>query len=146
MKSPERPITTTQAARLVKISSSTILRAVISKKIPSFKTPGGHYRLSRADVLKFFQVGRSKIGEMAETIAEMECLFELQRARVAEASRQWQRLTGQRNIHPGLGQLIAWLMDQAELDYDKKKLGLGKSDPKLHRAWRKRWMKWSRDA
>ena len=132
-----RPITTTQAARLVKVSPATMLRAVVSKKIPSFKTPGGHHRLNREDVLEFFKVGRTRTREMEEELKENRALFELQHVRVAEASRHWQRETRRRHIHPDIGQLVAWLMDKAKLKY--KNTGLGKGDPRLHAAWRKKW-------
>lgn len=53
---PQR-MTTAAAARLVGVSSSTMLRAVQAKKIKSFKTPGGHFRLDPEAVVKFFNKG-----------------------------------------------------------------------------------------
>ena len=48
------PMTTTQAARAVHVSPSTILRAVQAGKLRGFATPGGHFRLDAKAVLQFF--------------------------------------------------------------------------------------------
>lgn len=51
--------TTTRAAELIGgMSASTIYRAVQKGKIKSFRTPGGHYRVSVADVQAFARATR----------------------------------------------------------------------------------------
>lgn len=46
-------MTTTSAAKVCGVSSSTLLRAVKARKIKASKTPGGHYRVTLADVRAF---------------------------------------------------------------------------------------------
>lgn len=53
---PSPRLTTPQAARLVGISPATMLRAVRAKKIKSFRTPGGHFRIDPEDAVRFFRV------------------------------------------------------------------------------------------
>lgn len=77
--------------------------------------------------------------DWTQRLVEYECLFELGHSRVGEAIKHWQRETGQHHVHPDLGELMAWVMTKAGLGFDKKKMGLGKSDPKLHGAWRKKY-------
>ncbi|AMS03937.1 helix-turn-helix DNA binding protein [Gordonia phage UmaThurman] len=50
-------LTTTEAASLVRISRSTLFRAVEAGKITPLRTPGGHFRFRRSDVLAMLKVG-----------------------------------------------------------------------------------------
>ena len=45
-------LTTTQAAIAIGLSPSTVLRALKDGKLKSFKTPGGHYRVSLEEAKK----------------------------------------------------------------------------------------------
>ena len=120
------PMTTTQAASLVHVSPSTILRAVQMKKLRAFKTPGGHSRLDSGAVIRLFQESGPEhlsVAQMEEKLNEYDHLFEMQRRRVSEAAGHWRKATRE-TCTPDLGQLVAWLMDKARLPY--KKTGLGK--------------------
>lgn len=54
-KEPRRYLTTTQAARRAHVSPSTLLRAVQTKKLKAFSTPGGHFRVDPASLEAFLQ-------------------------------------------------------------------------------------------
>ena len=54
-KEPRRYLTTTQAARRAHVSPSTLLRAVQTKKLKAFSTPGGHFRVDPASLDAFLQ-------------------------------------------------------------------------------------------
>lgn len=45
-------LTTTQAAKYLNISMATLKKIIIQGKIKAFKTPGGHYRIRKADLLE----------------------------------------------------------------------------------------------
>lgn len=47
---PHRSLTTTQAAAIVGLSPSTVLRAIKDGKLKAWATPGGHWRVALADV------------------------------------------------------------------------------------------------
>lgn len=49
----EKRYTTTQAAKLLGLSPSTVLRAVNDKKLKAQVTPGGHFRITRSAVMDF---------------------------------------------------------------------------------------------
>ena len=51
-----RYLTTTQAARLAHLSPSTLLRAIQSKKLKDFSTPGGHFRVDPASLQTFMEL------------------------------------------------------------------------------------------
>lgn len=48
-------MTTSQAARLAHLSSSTLLRAIQNKQLKAFSTPGGHYRVDRPSLDEFLR-------------------------------------------------------------------------------------------
>jgi excisionase family DNA binding protein len=54
-KETPRYLTTTQAARRAHVSPSTLLRAVQSKKLKAFSTPGGHFRIDPVSLQVFLQ-------------------------------------------------------------------------------------------
>lgn len=80
-----------------------------------------------------------KVQGLQEANNEMECILDLQRTRIYEAKEHWRKAHREPLTSPDLGQLVAWLMDKAGLKY--KNTGLGKADPLLHKAWRKKWGK-----
>ena len=45
-------LTTTQAAEMLNVSTSTFKKFITSGKIKVIKTPGGHYRISRKVLMK----------------------------------------------------------------------------------------------
>jgi excisionase family DNA binding protein len=45
--------TTSEAARICRISPSTLFRAIRNNQIKAFATPGGHYRITREDLDRF---------------------------------------------------------------------------------------------
>src|SRR3990167_1419099 len=49
-------LTTTKAARILGLSTSTVLRAIQAGKLKSRKTPGGHHRVTMSDVEGLFGV------------------------------------------------------------------------------------------
>lgn len=50
---PEKRYTTTEAAKLLSLSPSTVLRAVKDKMIKTQTTPGGHFRIPASCVEEF---------------------------------------------------------------------------------------------
>lgn len=44
--------TTMEAARILRVSSQTIRNYIYSGKIKSYRTPGGHHRVSKDDLQK----------------------------------------------------------------------------------------------
>ena len=42
--------TTTEAARILRVSTQTIRNYIYSGKIKSYRTPGGHHRVSKDDL------------------------------------------------------------------------------------------------
>ena len=42
--------TTTEAARILRVSTQTIRNYIYSGKIRSYRTPGGHHRVSKDDL------------------------------------------------------------------------------------------------
>jgi excisionase family DNA binding protein len=42
--------TTTEAARILRVSNQTIRNYIYSGKIKSYRTPGGHHRVSKDDL------------------------------------------------------------------------------------------------
>ncbi len=68
-------ITSTQAARLAGVSSSTILRALISRKIRSFTTPGGHFRVAPKNVLAHFKpTHRTRLEELTAAVERWKAM------------------------------------------------------------------------
>lgn len=55
MRRPRSPdtLTTTQAALLLEVSHDVVARMADADELPSTKTPGGHRRFARADVLAY---------------------------------------------------------------------------------------------
>ena len=49
----EKRYTTTQAAKILGLSSSTVLRAVKDKALAAHTTPGGHFRIPESSVEAF---------------------------------------------------------------------------------------------
>lgn len=49
----EKRFTTTQAAKILGLSSSTVLRAVKDKMLRAQTTPGGHFRILESSVDAF---------------------------------------------------------------------------------------------
>jgi len=45
-------LTTTQAASYLNISIATLKKLILLGKIKSFKTPGGHYRIFKKELLE----------------------------------------------------------------------------------------------
>lgn len=45
--------TTSQLGAKSKTSASTILRAILARKIKAYKTPGGHFRITEENAQKF---------------------------------------------------------------------------------------------
>lgn len=45
-------LTGSQAAQLLNLSKTTLNKMIVKKKIRWFKTPGGHFRIHRDDLLK----------------------------------------------------------------------------------------------
>ena len=52
MKSSDIFLTSPQAARFLNVSKATLSKLISQKKIRWFKTPGGHFRIHREDLLK----------------------------------------------------------------------------------------------
>jgi len=76
---------------------------------------------------------QKRIAEMEAEIAENDEMFELQRERTIEASREWQQATGQHNVWPDLGTLIDWLRgDRARLRGALERLRNGDDQPEYH--------------
>lgn len=50
---PEKRYTTTEAAKLLSLSPSTVLRAVKDKMLKTHTTPGGHFRIPASSVEAF---------------------------------------------------------------------------------------------
>jgi excisionase family DNA binding protein len=48
-----RFIGTHQAARLLSVDAGTVIRWADAGKLPSFRTPGGHRRIRREDLMQF---------------------------------------------------------------------------------------------
>ncbi len=51
-KNDEKFLTASQAAELLNVSISTLKKFIHSGKIKALKTPGGHYRVLRKDLLE----------------------------------------------------------------------------------------------
>lgn len=47
-------LTTAQAAEMLNLGVSTLKKFIFSGKLKVFKTPGGHYRISKKDLLEEF--------------------------------------------------------------------------------------------
>lgn len=62
-KEAPRYFTTTQAARRAHLSPSTLLRAVQTKKLKAFSTPGGHFRIDPVSLEIFLQGSGQNIGK-----------------------------------------------------------------------------------
>lgn len=50
MNEPGEPLTTGEVATIFGVTTLTVKRWADDGKLPSFRTPGGHYRFNRADV------------------------------------------------------------------------------------------------
>ena len=60
-------LTTSQAAELLNISNATLKKFIISGKVKTFRTPGGHYRIRKLDLLKdLYYSGAKTEGEAYE--------------------------------------------------------------------------------
>lgn len=51
--STQRFLGTHQAARFLSVDAGTVIRWADAGKLPSFRTPGGHRRILREDLLRF---------------------------------------------------------------------------------------------
>lgn len=49
----DRPITTHQAAQILRVTPMTIIRWIDSGKLPAWRTVGGHWRIERNDLETF---------------------------------------------------------------------------------------------
>ena len=49
----ERPLTTGDVARQCYVSNAAVLKWIKSRKLKAYRTPGGHYRIKRADFIAF---------------------------------------------------------------------------------------------
>lgn len=47
-------------------------------------------------------------------VKELEALFALQRTRMDEATKMWQKATGKADVLPDLGDILAWFMERIE--------------------------------
>ena len=54
IQSEKEFLTTREAAKVLNISTATLKKFIFMGKIKSFKTPGGHHRISRKDLIKTF--------------------------------------------------------------------------------------------
>ncbi len=52
VESDEKFLTTAQAAVLLNVSVSTLKKFVATGRVKAVKTPGGHYRIRRKDLLE----------------------------------------------------------------------------------------------
>ena len=64
---PQDLYTTTEAARLLAVSSDTVLKWVRAGKIPSYRTPGGHARIPRSAIAGLLPEPNGKNGEAVRT-------------------------------------------------------------------------------
>lgn len=53
-------LTTGEAAKLLGVTSMTIIRYTVSGKLSVIRLPGGHRRIPRADVERLIEEGRKK--------------------------------------------------------------------------------------
>jgi excisionase family DNA binding protein len=44
-------LTTREAAKLLRVSSESVIRWILHDRLPAVRLPGGHYRVRRSDVL-----------------------------------------------------------------------------------------------
>lgn len=56
---------------------------------------------------------RAKVKKLKEENDELNQLFALQRTRMKEADELWRQATGRHDTIPDLGDLLAWLMNEA---------------------------------
>lgn len=63
---------------------------------------------------------------------EYDALFELQWKRTKDASRLWQKATGNHDSMPDLGMLIEWLLERAE----KAEARVAELEAELREGWR----------
>lgn len=67
---------------------------------------------------------RAKLKNAEDHTRELEALFDLQRTRIKEAEKMWQKATGKEAIFPDLGELLSWFMGrikQLETERDEYK-------------------------
>ena len=48
-------LTTAEVARLCGVSTTAVINWIKGGKLPAYKTPGGHRRIKRTDLLRFFE-------------------------------------------------------------------------------------------
>jgi excisionase family DNA binding protein len=56
-------LTTGQAAKLLGVSRSTVMRHIDAGSIEGYRLPGGHWRIRRADLEKIVRDGWSTAGD-----------------------------------------------------------------------------------
>ncbi len=66
IKATEKFYTTTEAAKLVNLSTSTLFRAIRNKNIKAFSTPGGHFRITRQALEEFSKVNEIPLLDLAQ--------------------------------------------------------------------------------
>jgi excisionase family DNA binding protein len=52
---PDDVYTTSQAARLCRVTANTVANWIDAGRLPAFRTPGGHRRVRRDDLMRFMQ-------------------------------------------------------------------------------------------
>lgn len=76
-------LTPTQAARVLNISLSTLKKFIYSGRIKTLKTPGGHHRIRRSDLLQMVRAGSTGPQKPEEVVELARELL----ARLEEAKR-----------------------------------------------------------
>ncbi len=66
--------TTFNAAKLLGVDMTTVIDWCRQGKLQAFKTPGGHRRISPADLLKFLQMYKMPVPSSLQSLLRFQCL------------------------------------------------------------------------
>ncbi len=83
----------------------------------------GASRKEKKAIVKIKEL-EAKFKNAEDHTRELEALFDLQRTRIKEAEKMWQKATGKEAIFPDLGELLSWFMGkikQLEAECDECK-------------------------